>query len=514
MTHLCAPIFITELSKGRRDIAAARAAGADIVELRIDLLRDPAILPLLLEDRILPAIVTCRSIEEGGHSSLPVERRMEILAASLRDGAQYVDLELQSIEGKIDNPLFQEIAPHLILSFHDFSAKPPKLDEIRQRLVATSAQVDKIVWRAHAISENLDALKLLKDAKRPTIALCMGDAGLISRVLAKKFSAFLTFASLDPAAATAPGQATLTELKYLYRWDALAPTTKVYGVIGHPVAHSMSPAIHNAAFTATAHDGVYLPMLVEPDYLAFKRFVDGFLNFPGMDLAGLSVTIPHKENALRYFKESGAAVEELAARIGAVNTIVIHRTGSNAVLSGMNTDYAAILDSITAELNSDRSGLADLRISILGAGGTARAAVAALAHYGAAVTISNRTHDRAAALAEEFSAPRAKVSTVPFDEFCATPCDVLINTTSVGMFPNIDQTPFAQRRPPVTEKTIVFDTIYNPLKTRLLTEAEALGARTISGVELPGCRDVVATVDGGLYREHVVSVSELSAQRG
>src|ERR1700728_3384831 len=149
MTHLCAPIFITELSKARRDIAAARAAGADMVELRIDLLRDPAILPLLLEDRILPAIVTCRSVEEGGHSSLPVETRMEILATALRDGAQYVDLELQSIEGKTDDPLFQGIAPHLILSFHDFSAKPPNLSQILQRLDATIAQVNKIVWRAH-----------------------------------------------------------------------------------------------------------------------------------------------------------------------------------------------------------------------------------------------------------------------------------------------------------------------------------------------------------------------------
>jgi 3-dehydroquinate dehydratase/shikimate dehydrogenase len=480
MTHLCAPIFVTELAKARRDIAAARAAGADMVELRIDLLRDLAVVPLLLEDRILPAIVTCRSVQEGGHSTLPTERRMEILAEALHNGAQLVDLELQSIEGKTGEALFHEISPRLILSFHNFTGKPVNLAEIAQRQNQVNAHVNKIVWRCSEIVENFEALKLLKDPARPTIAICMGEAGLMSRVLAKKFGAFLTFASLDSASATAPGQVTVTDLKYLYRWDAIGTATKVYGVIGHPIAHSLSPAIHNAAFTASGHDGVYLPFFVEPDYAVFRKFVDSLRNFAGMNLNGLSVTIPHKENALRYLKETGGAVEELAERIGAVNTIVIGPAG----LSGMNTDYAAILDSITSEMNIDRARLAGLRVSILGAGGTARAAVAGLAHYGASVTISNRTGDRATALAAEFDGRSGKVAAVTLDELCTLPCDVLINTTSVGMHPNIAENPFGDRPLPVTKKTIVFDTIYNPLITTLLTKADTLGAKTISGVEM------------------------------
>src|SRR5437763_9785552 len=201
----------------------------------------------------------------------------------------------------------------------------------------------------------------------------MGDANLISRVLAKKFGGFLTFASLDEPSQTAPGQISISDMKKLYRWDALSPSTKVYGVVGSPIMHSMSPAIHNAGFDAVGYDGIYLPMLVEPGWESFKAFMETFVPFEGLDLSGLSVTIPHKENALRYLKEKGAEVEELAEAIGAVNTIIIERTdvvGSRLRLRGINTDYAAILDTITTSLNITRDQLAEKRIAVLGAGGT------------------------------------------------------------------------------------------------------------------------------------------------
>jgi 3-dehydroquinate dehydratase / shikimate dehydrogenase len=245
----------------------------------------------------------------------------------------------------------------------------------------------------------------------------------------------------------------------------------------------MSPAIHNAAFTAGGYDGVYLPMLVEPGYENFASFMQDFLGFAGLGLRGLSVTIPHKENALRFLRDSGAEIEELAQRIGAVNTIAINRDGS-AKLAGTNTDYAAILDSITAELGIGRDELANLRVAILGAGGTARAAVAALAHFGANVLLCNRTPERAAALADEFNGKRGKVEVISSDDLTRNPCDVFINTTSVGMYPKVDVSPFAQIPRWFSPRTIVFDTIYNPMQTLLLTQAQAVGARTISGVEM------------------------------
>jgi 3-dehydroquinate dehydratase/shikimate dehydrogenase len=238
----------------------------------------------------------------------------------------------------------------------------------------------------------------------------------------------------------------------------------------------MSPAIHNAAFTEIGFDGLYLPMFVDPDYASFQSFLEGFLNFKGMNLSGLSITIPHKENALRYLRETASQIEPLAERIGAVNTISILPSGK---LTGKNTDYAAILDSITETLRITRDQLKNLRVSVLGAGGTARAAVAALTHYGAKVTISNRTPDRAKSLADEFAATAASI-----DDLCKTECDVFINTTSVGMFPKTDEHPLGNRNPPFTPKTLVFDTIYNPMKTRLLEDAESRGAKTIGGIEM------------------------------
>jgi 3-dehydroquinate dehydratase/shikimate dehydrogenase len=332
---------------------------------------------------------------------------------------------------------------------------------------------------ARSIRDNLEAFEILQKSGKPTIALCMGESGVISRILAKKFGAFLTFASLTDDAATASGQVSIATLKSLYRWEKVNRNTKVFGVVAHPVGHSMSPAVHNAAFDATGFDGVYLPLLVNPGYESFKAFMESFVPFDGLDLSGLSVTLPHKENALRYLQEKGAAVEDLAARIGAVNTIIIGRSGSTPVLSGINTDYAAILDSITRAMNCSRADLAGVPIAVLGAGGTGRTAVAALAHVGAKVTIFNRTPDKAVALAAEFS-----VAAEPLENLANEPCRVYVNTTSVGMHPNLDQSPFGDQPPKLSGETVVFDTIYNPMETKLLKQAKAAGAKTIGGVEM------------------------------
>src|SRR4029079_3943496 len=137
-----------------------------------------------------------------------------------------------------------------ILSSHDFNGRPAVLNNIVADLSERRNSVAKIVWTARTVRDNIEAFEILQTRQKPTIALCMGEAGLISRVLAKKCGAFLTFASLRDQSATAPGQVTIADMKNLYRWDAIQPSTRVYGVVGSPVAHSMSPAIHNAAFDA------------------------------------------------------------------------------------------------------------------------------------------------------------------------------------------------------------------------------------------------------------------------
>ncbi|QOV91129.1 type I 3-dehydroquinate dehydratase [Humisphaera borealis] len=520
MTYLCVAIFVQSEQQAQRDIALAAEAGADMVELRIDDHADLGAiglgqLSLLLQSSSLPAIVTCRPIWEGGRSRLSDTDRLALLSAADEADAAYLDVELETTrhaEAKdfLDDklPRRREERAGLIFSSHDFTGRPAKLTAIFDELVRSPADVAKIVWTARTVRDNLEAFELLRHRAKPTIALCMGEAGLISRVLAKKFGAFLTFASLETGGGTAPGQVSVRDMKRLYRWDAIAPATKVYGVVGSPVAHSMSPAIHNAAFDTTGFDGVYVPLLVEPSYESFKAFMETFLAAEGLHLSGLSVTIPHKENALRYLKEKGAEIDPLAERIGALNTIAIRRVRlggrggngveesnaepSNAVASakadptlyGTSTDYAAILDSITTKLGISREQLKDYRVAVIGAGGTGRTAVAALAHYGATVVVYNRTREKADALAAEFNGKTGKVVAADMAKLCDSCCQIYINTTSIGMSPNVEQSAFGDRPPALSADSVVFDAVYNPVRTMFIRQAEAAGARTINGVEM------------------------------
>jgi len=468
MTRLCVAIFVNDLAQAQRDIALAAEAGADLVELRIDTFAGD-VLPLV-KASVVPTIVTCRPTWEGGQSTdadgVRIQKLREIYLPA------FVDLELKTFRVKRALGEF----PRLILSSHDFKGRPDRLTNLVVELMEAACEVAKIVWTARTIRDNLEAFEILQSRQKPTIALCMGEAGLISRILAKKFGAFLSFATLEGSAGTAPGQISISDMKRRYRWDAIQSDTRVYGVIGSPIAHSMSPAIHNAAFESAGYNGIYLPLLVNPGYESFKAFMESFLNFSGLDLSGLSVTIPHKENALRYLKEKGAAVESLAERIGAVNTIVIE----DGRLSGFNTDYAAILDSITRSLGISREDLAGYRVAVIGAGGTGRTAVAALAAYGATVVVYNRTREKADALAAEFNGQTGKVVSAAMEKLCDSCCQSCINTTSLVRHPDVDRSPMES----VPGDVLVFDAVYNPMKTKLLAQAEAAGAKTIGGIEM------------------------------
>ena len=481
MTLLCVPIFVESFEQAARDAALAAEAGADVVELRVDDFSLPQQIPELVKRSPVPCIVTCRPEWEGGRSELPDAERFGILGAVAESNAAYVDVELEAFRRSRG---MLKVLGRLILSAHDFKGRPDRLYNLVEEMNASPAEVNKVAWMARSVRDNLEAFELLQTRQKPTVALCMGEAGLISRALAKKFGAFLTFASLRDESATAPGQVTIHDMKRLYRWDAVGPATKVYGVVASPVAHSMSPAVHNAAFGETGHDGVYLPLLVNPGYESFKAFMESFVPFEGLDLSGLSVTLPHKENALKYLREKSAEVEDLAASIGAVNTIAIDRSDRRLPLRGFNTDYAAILDSITDKMGTSREGLADLRVAVIGAGGTGRTAVAALAHYGATVVVYNRTRDKADALAAEFNGRRGKVVAAAVEKLCDSCCHVFVNTTSVGMHPNVGESPLGERPPAFGADTVVFDTVYNPMKTKFLRQAEEAGAKTIGGVEM------------------------------
>jgi 3-dehydroquinate dehydratase / shikimate dehydrogenase len=287
MTYLCVSILVRSLEQAHSDAAVAAEAGAEMIEYRVDEIAEPDAMPIkaLVQQSPLPCIVTCRPTWEGGQSSADDLDRIVNLAAAFDAGANYIDCELVTWENNGGVPIASP--SRLILSSHDFTGRPERLYNIIRDLNAAPGTINKVVWMSRTIRDNVEAFEILQHRQKPTIALCMGEAGIISRVLAKKFGGFLTFASLDRDSATAPGQVSIHDMKRLYRWDAIGPATKVYGVVASPVMHSMSPAIHNASFDATGYDGVYLPMLVNPGYESFKAFMESFLAFGPLHLSGL-----------------------------------------------------------------------------------------------------------------------------------------------------------------------------------------------------------------------------------
>ncbi|HOF18138.1 MAG TPA: shikimate dehydrogenase [Phycisphaerae bacterium] len=473
-TRLIVPLIGPTVAAMRGQMAAATAAGADTVECRLDYLESPpaeADLEALLSDAPVDVIVTCRSRDEGGRFPGDESRRLRILHDADEFAPAFVDVEMEA--GIV--PDEQGILSPVILSHHDFQGCPENLEVIVSKLESSTARVNKVAFQASGPEDALRAFDAIRACRKPTLALAMGEAGVLSRVLAPKFGAFGTFAALETGAESAPGQPTLAELKTLYRWDALNPKTKTFGVIGCPIAHSMSPAVHNAAFAAAGIDAVYVPLRIEPGDGPFRRFLDALLDRPWMDWRGLSVTIPHKENALAYV--GAERCDELSRRIGAINTITLD---GERRLRGHNTDYAAAIASLCAAMGIGRDGLSGRPVAVLGAGGASRAIVAALAHYGARVTVCNRTLARAEALAAEFDCGGACRAAPLTDDACAG-AEILINCTPIGMHPRTDAAPLGKFPP---SAKVVFDTIYNPVETLLLARARQAGLVTVSGLEM------------------------------
>ncbi len=502
MTSLAVAIHVLSLDQGVRDAARAAEMGADLVEFRIDrFTEEPSQVAQLVERSALPCIVTCRPTWEGGFCGRADDERVALLGAAATLGAQaptYIDVELatyqrsdtlrSSVENIVDHPgQMQQTSTGLILSSHDFDQRPADLIQKIEAMAAASAcRVIKVAWQARSLRDNLEAFEVIQQRNKPTIALCMGPWGLPSRVLARKFGALLTYAAVDSDGGTASGQPTVTELKELFRWDAINAETSVFGVIGDPVTHSMGPAIHNAGFDAVGFNGVYLPLPIPARYEHFNATVDSWLQMSQLHFRGASVTIPHKQNLLRFVADRGGQVEPLAEQIGAANTLTVSGTGGASSLMASNTDYAAALDAVCDGMGIERGELKGVRVAVIGAGGVARAIVAGFSSCGATVVVYNRTLQKARELAERFNGSPGKVVAALPEKICDSCCQVFVNCTSVGMHPNVDETPIPSA---ATTRgwgpgTTVFDTVYTPAQTRLLREARAAGCVTISGVEM------------------------------
>ena len=465
MTKLCVPVR-EETSEAMLGAMRGLPGCVDTVEVRLDYLWNarPQLLPADVEricsgkDR--PIIATNRPRREGGLYEGPEDERLESLRKAATLGAEYVDIELGSVAalGEITG------GAQKIVSYHNFQETPPNLDGIHRSAAAAGADVVKIAVMARDILDTLPVLALLERhaATIPTIALSMGEEGLTTRVIGAKLGAFLVYSCAKEGRETAPGQIPYDEMEGMYRFSRIGAGTAVFGVVANPVAHSMSPAIHNAAFAEVGLDAVYLPFKVTDP----GPFLDGYEPY---DLKGLSVTIPHKEAMVFLMDE----LDEMAERADAVNTVVI-RDGRRY---GSNTDVAAALAAL--ESAAGRAGLVPFdrcTVLLLGAGGAARALAYGLAGRVTGMTIANRTVSRARDLASEVDARWCGLG-----QIAELRPDILINTTSVGMYPNLDESPVPP--PMLRDGMVVFDAVYNPVETKLLRQARETGCVTASGFE-------------------------------
>jgi len=487
MTYLAVPIAATNLDQAKQQIKTAKAADAEMLELRIDYLENLSadlVKNLIAEAKTaapqpLPIIVTCRDKQQGGAIGYPDQLRVDVLAEALKAGVEFIDFEYENFlspenRERIQRALSQVSKGRLILSVHNFETKFPNIIKLHRRIQTLyPAAIPKLVYTANHINDCFEAFDLLRRTSGERIVFCMGAAGLISRIIAKKLNSFVTFASIDDKSATAPGQMTIEQFKTIYRWDSINADTKLYGVIGSPVAHSAGPAAHNACFADAGENKLYLPLLVEGGKREFDYFLRHILTRSWLGFRGFSVTIPHKENALNFVKENQGFVEPLAEKIGAINTIIV---GPDSKLLAYNTDYTAALDAITSTLGA-KAHLKNLQVAIIGAGGVARAIVAGLSDAGAKITIYNRTTARGEKLAAEFNCDFA-----PLDDLPNVKAKLLINCTSVGIYPDTDATPLPKKC--IKKNMVVFDTVYNPPQTLLLKQAEEKKAKTVDGLSM------------------------------
>jgi 3-dehydroquinate dehydratase/shikimate dehydrogenase len=291
--------------------------------------------------------------------------------------------------------------------------------------------------------------------------------GLLSRLLCGKFGSPWTYASFQDDRQVAPGQISYKQMREDFHYESIQRSTGVLGVIADPVAHSHSPKVHNAMLRKDQLDLVYLPFRVPAEFLE-----DFLRNCPELDIRGLSVTLPHKERILKHLN----VLDDSAGILKSVNTVVFR--GENAW--GYNTDLDAALSVIADHYQRDRSSpgvFSDLRVLILGAGGVARTLAWGLQKHGAAVTLTARDYRKAEAVAQEL-----KVKAIDWVARQNFNCNLLINATPVGMFPDMDETPFEGSW--LDSRTVVFDTIYNPEQTLLIKQARKAQCETLTGVDM------------------------------
>jgi 3-dehydroquinate dehydratase/shikimate dehydrogenase len=446
-------------------LAAAESMARDnpFLEFRLDYLKQPLaalskIHRFLETHQYVTAIGTCRRADNGGKFKGSLASQLEVLTKAHAAGCQIVDLELQSaIKAKAEAIARLRSRAGLIVSFHDFRATR-NLDETLEKMLKIPADFYKVVSTATTLSDNVTMMKLLqtRSDKHALIGLCMGEQGIISRVLGVRAGSVFTFGAISSDLKTAPGQISARDLRSIYRIDQVDAATRVYGVAGDPIEHSLSPVIMNTAMRRENVNGVYVP-------LHAKTLKDLLYCVREIPLHGLSVTMPYKQAIIPHLDNTDAHT----AKTGACNTVV---RGQEGKLYGFNTDIAGVIRPLEQRLSIENA-----KVLVLGAGGAARAAVFGLKERGAEVWILNRTSAKAQKLARQ-----AKARTIKRADLRKVNFDVIMNATPVGMG-NTRDCPLKDQE---IQARVVFDMVYDPVETHLLQVARSKGIAVIPGVEM------------------------------
>ena len=454
-------------------LAEKALAESHLLEFRLDALDKPAaaIAPLRrflaqarAEHSDLLAIATCRRKAHGGSFRGSLKDELTLLTQAAAAGCAIVDLEIESAEQASAVQMqalrqsLRQSGAALLISFHDFTRFVDPAT-VMDRMLAFQPDFLKIIPTAHSLMDNVHLLRWMDKltASAEIISFAMGEEGALSRVLSLRSGAAFTFAAPSSATATAPGQFTAHAMRDSFHVEEIDRATRVYGVVGNPVAHSLSPLMQNAAFHRERFDAVYLPLLVH----SIDDLLEAVRELP---LSGLSITMPFKQQIMPHL----ANLDPLSARLGACNTV---RLGADRRLYGFNTDVAGVVRPLERRLP-----LRGANVLVLGAGGAARAAVFGLVEKGARVYLCGRNPDAAAKLADEAGATAIPRSLVPDQSF-----DVLVNATPCGMVGYPQSMPLL---PEEWNARVVFDLVYNPLETPLLRAAQQRGCTVIQGVEM------------------------------
>jgi len=434
-----------------------------LLELRLDYLKSPiSAIPRLRRlaearpDAIL--IGTCRRKAPGGNFTGTLEEQIEILRKASEAGCLALDVDIESAEA-MSGEDYEELRSRaaVVLSSHDFQGTS-RLEETFARMRCFTADFYKVVGTATCLHDNVVMTRFLHEhcQEYTMVGMCMGEQGTLSRILGIRAGGAFTFGAEAAGRETAPGQPTYRDLRNFYRILQVETVTKTYGIAGNPISHSMSPLVMNTAFRRENVNAVYLP-------LHAKTLTDLLATIRDLPLDGVSVTMPYKEVLVPHLDNSDTVTQQT----GACNTLVRAKDGR---LFGFNTDVYGVVAAIEA-----RMPLQGARVLVMGAGGAARAAVFGLRAKGAEVAILNRTPAKGQELAKAAGATTIKRSEVAKQTF-----DLILNATPLGMA--------ASPESPLEEHELntqwVFDTVYNPIETRLLKMAQEKGCGTISGIEM------------------------------